>query len=57
LVPVALMALPVRLGFGFLRAGSFFVLHGLCGIKSFVGAACPPQNGQDTAADADRPGG
>ena len=43
-----LAALPLRLGCGLARAGSFFVLHGLCGVKSFVEAVCP---------SASRPGG
>ena len=53
-VPLALMTLPIRLGCGLLRAGSFFILHGLCGVKSFMDSACPLRSGQRTGQDADR---
>lgn len=50
--PLALMMLPLRLGCGFVRAGSFFILYGLCGVKSFVESACPSasrHSGQDVS--------
>ena len=55
--PLALMTLPIRLGCGFLRAGSFFIVHGLYGVKSFVDSACPPVSGQDAGQHTDRSGG
>ena len=46
--PLALMALPMRLGYSLLAAGTFFVARGLYSIKSFAQSPCPFGAARDT---------
>jgi len=52
--PLALMALPMRVGCALLAAGSFLFLHGLYRAKSFVDCACPCTSGRPSGADGER---
>jgi hypothetical protein len=57
--PLALMALPMRLGCGILAVGTFFIARSLCDVKSFVKSPCPlaagRQGGRDKEGDLGHP--
>ena len=52
--PLALMALPMRVGCGILAAGTFFIAHWLCQTKSFATSPCPFAAGRPAEQDGER---
>jgi hypothetical protein len=52
--PLALMALPMRLGCELLAAGTFFIAHWLYEAKSFAKSPCPFAAGRQVGRDAGR---
>jgi hypothetical protein len=52
--PLALMALPMRLGCGILAAGAFFIAHGLYEVKSFAQSPCPFAAARQAGQDKER---
>jgi hypothetical protein len=52
--PLALMALPMRLGCGILAAGAFFIARWLYETKSFAKSPCPFAAARQAGRDAGR---
>ena len=52
--PLALMALPMRLGCGLLAAGTFFIARWLYQAKSFVHSPCPFAAARPAEQDAEQ---
>jgi hypothetical protein len=52
--PLALMALPMRVGCGLLAAGAFFIARGLYNAKSFAQSPCPFAVRQSAEQDTER---
>jgi hypothetical protein len=52
--PLALMALPMRVGCELLAAGTFFIARGLYHAKSFAGSPCPFAAGRQVGPDTGR---
>jgi hypothetical protein len=52
--PLALMALPMRIGCGLLSAGAFFIARGLYHAKSFAHSPCPFAAGRPAEQERER---